>query len=81
MLAAGDLDTARGAVDDLTAFARSVTFPYLDASVASLSGAVELAAGDPSTASPTLASFLRRYARRGTPVVAPRADVTAFSGR
>lgn len=46
MLAAGDVDAARAAADELTAFARRIARPLLEARAASARGAVLLAEGD-----------------------------------
>ncbi len=76
MLAAGDLDTARTAVDDLAAFARSVTSPYLDATVASLRGAVELAEGDAATACRSLQAAVDGWHQLDVPYELARTKLT-----
>jgi DNA-binding CsgD family transcriptional regulator len=72
MLAAGDIDAARQATDELTTTAAVYTTPGVQAELAAARGAVALGDGDPATALP----LLRSAARFWREIYAPHAVAT-----
>lgn len=82
MLAAGDIDAARGAVKELADIAAAFDSPYLRAVAESAQGATLLADGDAAAAGAALRTAWRRWLELETPYEAARTRVligTAYS--
>lgn len=75
MLAAGDLDAARAAADELAAISSQLDAPYLDALAAHAAGAVLLSEGDTRSALRLLRDSLRLWNDLATPYEAARVRV------
>jgi len=78
-LAAGDLDEARRAADELAEIARGFGADVLDAMSAHARGAVALAAGDAEAALPLLRASFEAWQRLGAPYLAARVRVALAS--
>jgi class 3 adenylate cyclase len=72
-LAAGDLETARAAADELKSTAASFPWPAVEATAAMTRGAVQLADGDPSAAVSSLTRSRRLWLSVEAPYEAARA--------
>lgn len=75
--AAGDVDAARRAVDELREASRATPTPMLAATVAAAEARVLLAAGDPSAALAAARSAVEAWRAVGAPYEAARAGVSA----
>ncbi|RZS68535.1 regulatory LuxR family protein [Agromyces ramosus] len=76
-VAAGDVDAARRAVDELRAAGRSTPTPMLAATVAAAEARMQLAAGDPSAALGAAHDATRAWQSIGAPYERARCMVTA----
>lgn len=75
MLAAGDLESARTAAEELSRIARQRDVPYLKANAAQATGAVRLASGDPNGALLSLREAWTLWQQLEAPFQAARARV------
>lgn len=75
VLAAGDVDAARAAAEELAAVTTELRQPYLDAVAAHATGMVHLAAGDPRTALVMLRRAWRGWHHLEAPYEAARSRV------
>jgi DNA-binding NarL/FixJ family response regulator len=73
MLAAGELEAARGASEELSRIARQRDVPYLKASAAQAAGAVRLAGGDPDGALSALREAWTQWQQLEAPFESARA--------
>lgn len=75
MLAAGDVEAARGAAEELSRIARQRDVPYLNASAAQAAGAVRLASGDANGALLSLREAWTLWQQLEAPFESARARV------
>jgi DNA-binding NarL/FixJ family response regulator len=75
MIAAGDVETARAASNELSSVASAVSAPYLSALAAHARGAVSLASGDVHAALDDLRAALGSWRELGAPFEAARTRV------
>ena len=79
MLAAGNVDAARAAVDEMELLAEVYDTAAVKTEVAAASGAVALAEGEPATALPRLRSAARWWREIGAPRLSPHCPSSSRS--